>query len=59
MQQKIVICLVEQMSLKKSNFPSKIAIDYAFVNVKHQSFDRNVFKSTARKRHVLQAVLSA
>ncbi|KAL6743665.1 hypothetical protein Aduo_016682 [Ancylostoma duodenale] len=59
MQQRIIICLVEQMPLKESNFPSKIAIDYAFVNEKERSFDRNVFKSTTRKRHVLQAVLSA
>ncbi|EYB94623.1 hypothetical protein Y032_0169g219 [Ancylostoma ceylanicum] len=59
MQQRIVICMVEQILLEESKFPSKIAIDYAFVNDNEQSFDRNVFKTTARKRHVLQAILTA
>ncbi|KAK5967150.1 hypothetical protein GCK32_015079 [Trichostrongylus colubriformis] len=57
-QQAIVICLISRDSQNISVKVGKIAIDYAFVHPFAPRFDRNVFKSTEKRRHVLQAIIN-
>ncbi|XGW07079.1 hypothetical protein V3C99_016967, partial [Haemonchus contortus] len=56
-KQVIILCLAPRKVLKNSMKTGKIGIDYAFVEPFTRKFDRNVYKSLEKRRHLLQAVI--
>ncbi|KAK6758590.1 hypothetical protein RB195_016049 [Necator americanus] len=57
-QQGIIVCLIDRTPSKESDRSCKIAIDYVFVEPTTVSFNKTLFNSSAKKRHVLQAIFS-
>ncbi|PIO54937.1 hypothetical protein TELCIR_23688 [Teladorsagia circumcincta] len=57
-QQTIVICLTPRQFQPSPVKTGKIAIDYAFVHPFSPKFDRNVYRSLEKRRHILQAIIN-
>ncbi|CAJ0588745.1 unnamed protein product [Cylicocyclus nassatus] len=58
-QQETIVSLDPQLNLSQTGRSTKVAIDYAFVKSNVRCFEKNLFNTCAKRRHILQAVLSS